>query len=340
MSFSRPLRAAAVLGATLLLAAACGADESPSASTADGERTVLRLQDPGNAGILAYAKREGLLEEALEAVGASVEWGGSYASFTATIDAVHAGSVNVLGGATSPVIGYLATSDDVKIVSVAERPADAEAPDGDGLVVPPDSDIESVQDLEGRRVAVNRGGRGEYLLLLALREAGIPFDAVERVYLNPDEAASAFATGQVDAWWAIVRAYPQALASGARVIVNSRELPDGDLTIYAARTDLLESNPEAVAVFLEVVQDLTAEANAEPERFQNIFETQGPTATSGDQLALDIASDRFATVPRAVTDEDVAKIQEVADFFAEAELVPERLDAADAVYQLDAAATP
>lgn len=331
----------AAIATSLLLVAACaGEDASPAGQSGDDAPGVLRLQDPGNAGVLAYAKREGLLEAALAETGTTVEWGGSYASFTATIDAVHAGSVNVLGGATSPVIGYLATSDDVKIFSVAERSDDPAAPDEDGLVVPADSDVSSVEDLVGRRVAVNRGGRGEYLLLLALQQAGIPFDDVERVYLNPDEASSAFATGQVDAWWAIVRAYPQALANGAKVILNSSDVPDGDLTIYAARTDLLESDPEAVAIFLDVVQELTAEANADPEKFQNVFETQGPTATSGEQLALDIASDTYATVPRPVGDDDIAKVQDVADFFADNGLVPERVDAADAVFQLDEVTSP
>lgn len=121
---------------------------------------MLKLQDPGNAGPLAYAKREGILEKRLKAVGASVEWGGSYASFTATIDAVHSGSVNVIQGAISPAVGYLANSPDIKIFSVTDPVTDPAAPDTDGLVVRPDSPIKSVKDLVGKQVAVNKGGKG------------------------------------------------------------------------------------------------------------------------------------------------------------------------------------
>ena len=44
------------------------------------------------------------------------------------------------------------------------------------LLVPKGSAITSVKDLVGKRVAVNPAAHGEYILLEALKEAGIPFD--------------------------------------------------------------------------------------------------------------------------------------------------------------------
>lgn len=329
-----PRRTTAFAAAALLVLAALGLTACDAANGDDGGTTVLRIGDPGNEGVLAYAKKTGVLEDRLEKVGAKVEWGGSYASFTATIDAVRSGDVNVLQGAISPAIGYLSTSDDLKIFTVAPRTTDPDAPVADGLVVPADSSVTSIDQLVGKKIAVNRGGRGEYLLDLALDQAGIAHDAVEKVYLNPAEAAGAFASGKVDAWWAIVRGYPLAVANGAKTIVANTDVEDNDLTIFAARSEVVEKNPEALEVFQEVVADLVKEANAEPEKFQNVFTDSGPTATSGDLLEHDTESLRYELPPALATDADVAKVQQVADYFLENGLISKPVDADSAVARL------
>ncbi|MCT9930956.1 ABC transporter substrate-binding protein [Planotetraspora sp. A-T 1434] len=317
----------------LSLAAACGSSTDAAGGRAPGG-AVLKLQDPGNSGPLAYAKREGILEKRLASVGASVEWGGSYASFTATFDAVRSNSINLLQGAISPALGYLANGKDIKIFSVTDSVTDPAAPQTDGLVVPPTSPIKSVKDLVGKQVAVNKGGKGEYLLLLALVQAGVPVDQVKRVYLNPDQAASAFATGKVDAWWAIVRAYPEVVAKGARVLVHGRDLPDRDLTIYAARTDLLQQHPDAVRVFLQVLQELTEQSKKEPEKFQNVFLSQGPTAVSGPRLEVEIAKTRTAAIPRPITQADYAYISDVAGVFRKYGVLSVDVNPADVAFDL------
>lgn len=324
----------AVAAAALSICALSAACSSTAEAGAGG--AVLKIKDPGNAGPLAYAKKTGLLEKRLAAVGAKVEWGGTYASFTATIDAVRSGSVNVLEGAISPALGYLANGKDIKIFSITDRVTDPAAPRTDGLVVPADSPVKDVKELVGKQIAVNKGGRGEYLLLLALERAGIAPDQVKRVYLNPDQAASAFATGKVDAWWAIVRAYPEVVAKGARVLVHSNDLPDQDLNIQAARTELLTEHPEAVRVYLEVLQELTTEAKNTPEKFQNVFLAQGPTALSGPRLAEELAKSRFALPPRAATAADGGYVQDVADIFKKHGVLPATVDPSDVIFDLKA----
>ncbi|MEV8631976.1 NrtA/SsuA/CpmA family ABC transporter substrate-binding protein [Streptosporangium sp. NPDC051023] len=343
----RRTRAALVVAALSLtaLTAACGGSgtDKTAAAAAGGSGgkdggAVLKIKDPGNSGPLAVAKKEGILEKRLAEVGAKVEWGGSYASFTATVDAVRSGSINVLEGAISPVLGYLVSSKDIKIFSFTDPVNDPAAPQTDGLVVKPDSPIKTVKDLVGKQVAVNKGGRGEYLLLLALQEAGIPADQVKRVYLNPDQGASAFATGKVDAWWAIVRAYPEAVAKGARVVVHGRDLKDRDLNMQAARTELLTQHPEVVRVYLKVLQELTAEAKQNPDKFQNVFLTQGPTAISGPRLAEENAKSTYANVPRFATAADASFVTDVAGVFQKYGVLPGTVNPSDVIFDLKPAA--
>ncbi|WP_242907206.1 NrtA/SsuA/CpmA family ABC transporter substrate-binding protein [Actinomadura terrae] len=325
----------AVIALLLGLATACGG--SATAGGGSGPGSVIRLSDPGNAGVLAYAKREKILEKRLEAVGARVQWGGSYASFTATIDAVRSRSVNVLEGAISPAVGYLANGRDLRIFAAADRVTDKAAPYEDGLVVKAGSPVRTVRDLVGKRVAVNKAGRGEYLLLLALKQAGIPASQVQRVHLNPAQGASAFATGKVDAWWAIVDAYPEVVAKGARVLLHGRDLPDRDLTIFAARTEVLQANPRAVQVFLDVVRELTEQEKRDPRRFQNVFLDKGPTALSGARLDDAIAKARYQSVPRAVTDADGGHVAAVAGLFQEQGVLPNAIRPEDVLFKLGAA---
>ncbi|MFF5257763.1 NrtA/SsuA/CpmA family ABC transporter substrate-binding protein [Actinomadura viridis] len=343
-NFRHRLRLAVYAAALPLLGltAACGASATAGGGTPGqgGAGAVIKLADPGNSGPLAYAKREGILEKRLGAVGARVEWGGSYASFTATIDAVRSGSVNVLEGAISPALGYLANSRDIKIFSFTDRVTAKEAPYEDGLVVPASSSVRSVRDLVGRQVAVNKGGRGEYLLLLALKEAGIPADQVERVHLNPVQGASAFATGKVDAWWAIVRAYPEVVAKGARVLVHGRDLPEKDLNIWAARTELIDRHPEAVRTFLDVLRELVQQEKDAPERFQNVFLKQGPTAVSGARLAEEIAKARHQNVPRPARQADGEYVRAVAGVFRENGVLPAEVDPWNVIAEPDASGAP
>ncbi|MDL4776494.1 MULTISPECIES: NrtA/SsuA/CpmA family ABC transporter substrate-binding protein [Thermomonosporaceae] len=336
----RRLIAAAAGVALLSLAAACGGAAEAGGSAGDRGAAVLKLKDPGNAGPLAYAKRERILEKRLKPTGVRVEWGGSYASFTATIDAVRSGSVNVLEGAVSPALGYLANSRDIKIFAVTDPVTAAAAPHEDGLVVPASSPVRSVRDLVGKQVAVNRGGRGEYLLLLALQQAGIPAEQVERVYLNPVQGASAFSTGKVDAWWAIVDAYPQVVAKGARVLVHGRDLPDKDVNIWAARTELLDRHPQAVRTLLDVLGELTRQEKREPERFQNVFLKKGPTAVSGTRLADDLAKARHENVPRPAGKDDGRYVRAVNEVFRKYGVLPSDIRPEDVIFDLRAPASP
>ncbi|GLU45701.1 NrtA/SsuA/CpmA family ABC transporter substrate-binding protein [Nocardiopsis ansamitocini] len=336
MSTLRPRAAgAAVLLAASLAFTACGtADEVGPGGEGDGG--VIRVIDPGNAGPLAYAKREGIFEDRLAEVGATIEWGGSYASFTAAAEALKSGDVNLQQGAISPAAGALASTDELRIFSVSDPLTDP-APVRDGLVVPAGSDVTGLADLEGRRVAVNQAGKGEYLLLRALEAEGVDPEEVDRVYLNPQEGAAAFGSGKVDAWWAIVNAYPEAVASGADTIVTSRDVDDADLGIFAARTDLLEEHPEAVKVFFDVLNELIEEGQSEPEKFQNVFLDQGPTAVDGDRLAEEIELTRATTVYRYPTEDDLAKVETVGRTFADHGVLPDPITASDVVFDLPAA---
>jgi sulfonate transport system substrate-binding protein len=341
------VRAAFAVAAALLVAAGCGGDDSGSATTAGatdastaGSATgddpagggVLKIADPGNAGAIAYAKREGILEARLAEIGATVEWGGSYPNSTASFDAVRAGELNIFGGNTTVTVGYLSVTPNAKVVALGDE-ADPTSPPSAGLFV--NDDIDTVQDLVGKKIGVNVGGYGEYLLLLGLQQAGVDPAEVERVNLQADKAAAAFVGGSVDGYVAIVNAFQPAVEQGFKLLFSNRDVPDQSVSVVAVAEDLVNEHPEVVKVYLDVLQELTEQSRTEPEKFQNVFLTEGPTAVSGDRLAAAIALAEHTLAPHTPTAEDIAKFQHVADVFYESGAIPETIDAATTVVDID-----
>ncbi|MFD4250038.1 TAXI family TRAP transporter solute-binding subunit [Amycolatopsis thermoflava] len=71
---------------------------------------------------------------------------------------------------------------------------------GTYLLVPKDSPVHSVADLKGKRISpTTRGSVAHYLVIGALKQAGLSDKDVTLNFLSPAEANSAFATGSIDA---------------------------------------------------------------------------------------------------------------------------------------------
>ena len=68
------------------------------------------------------------------------------------------------------------------------------------ILKPAGSKLQSVKELAGKTVAVAKGSSAHYLLVSALAHAGVPYAAVNKVFLQPADARAAFTTGAVDAW--------------------------------------------------------------------------------------------------------------------------------------------
>lgn len=334
--FTEPLRRLAVLTVApmLMMTAACGGDAEGDA--AGGQTFVLKVTDGANAGPLAVGKRDGSFDEALAPLGARVEWVEAAPSVSANLKLFSTGELDVSEGAFSPVVGALSKDVDLRIVAAAEQGGQ----DQSGIIARPDSGIDSVEDLEGKRVAVNPAAKGEYLTLLALEQAGVPVDSVERVPLQIKDGASAFSTGQVDAWASFNAPYQEAKANGAVELVNEGDLGSQDRKVLLVRGSVAEERPDVVAAFLENLQDLVIRQASEPEDFQNVFTTTGPTALSGTRLEDAIAVGRQALPPIPPGEDEAAALEEVSRVFTEYGVTPDQLSAQDVFLDLRPLVSP
>lgn len=320
----RTALAPALLTTTALIAlTACGTSGGARGSGAVG-RVEVRIPDPGNSGVLALGKKDGSLDKALAKVGAKVRWTGSAGPFAPAAQAMNADQLDIATGSITSGITSLARRPGFKFFT-------ALAPDeaGEGILVKNGSGIRTLRDLAGRKVAVNQGGTGEYLLLKALAKAGVPVGKVERVHLRPDQTAAVFNAGKVDAW-AVWSTYSVAeLGTGtARFVADGAAVGSDNYSLDAVRTGFAEQHPEVVKALYHYLHDASEKQRRNPDAYLNVFTDAGPTAVTG--RAKEVQADLFrkgGTVD-PIRPEDIERFEDVAAFYAEQKVTPTRVDVA------------
>ncbi|MGW4726500.1 ABC transporter substrate-binding protein [Streptomyces sp. NPDC004291] len=329
----RPLTPLAALAALAALATVTACGGSPAADTAAGKgdgpkgakgTVTVRIPDPGNSGVLALGKKDGSLDKALAAVGAKVAWTGSAGPFAPAAQAMNADQLDIATGSITSGITSLSQSPGFAFFTATDPD-----PVGEGILVREGSDIASVKDLVGRKVAVNKGGTGEYLLLKALAGAGIPADKVERVYLRPDQTAAVFNAGQVDAW-AVWSTYAVAeIGSGkARFLADGTAIGSDNYSLNAVRSKFAEEHPEIVKALYAYLHENSAKEKKDPAAYLNVFTDAGPTAVNGKAKEVQIAFTAKAGTVDPIGPEDVKRFESVARFYADQKVTPNKVDIA------------
>ncbi|MEU0627653.1 ABC transporter substrate-binding protein [Streptomyces sp. NPDC005989] len=328
MNLPRPLRTAvapALLTATALIAlTACGSSAAGSGGSGAEGTVDIRIPDPGNSGVLALGKKDGSLDKALAEVGAKVRWTGSAGPFAPAAQAMNADQLDIATGSITSGITSLAQRPGFKFFTAVDPDAA-----GEGILVKNGSGIGSVADLVGRKVAVNQGGTGEYLLLKALAKAGIPADKVKRVYLRPDQTAAVFNAGKVDAW-AVWATYAVAeIGSGkAHFVADGAAIGSDNYSLNAVRTGFAEQHPEIVKALYRYLHDASAKEKQNPAAYLNVFTDVGPTAVTGKAKDVQTGFTREGGTVDPIGPEDIERFEDVAGFYAEQKVTTEKVDVA------------
>jgi NitT/TauT family transport system substrate-binding protein len=109
----------------------------------------------------------------------------------------------------------------------------------DALVARPE--LETLAALRGRRVGVESGELGRYVLTRALDHAGLAASAIEIVPIDHADQEEAFRAGRVDAVVTYDPIRTRLLADGARALFDSRSIPGEIVDVLVVRQSLVES---------------------------------------------------------------------------------------------------
>jgi len=188
-----------LLGASLLAAGALASPAALAQSTPakGGKRTtdVVRVTY-GRGGLPLLAKERGEFEKVLARDNIRVQWIGPFPNHAPSLQAVTGGSADFgFWGSSTPALAAIIAGSPLVFTHFAIY-----EPRSTAIIAKDDSGINSVKDLVGKSVTVNRSGLGEFLLVAALEKHGVERQKVKFVYLNPPDAGPAFAQGKIDAW--------------------------------------------------------------------------------------------------------------------------------------------
>jgi sulfonate transport system substrate-binding protein len=301
---------------TIIAVAGCSssASSSSSASTSSVSQALIpvRIPDPGNSGALAVGKKDGSLAAALAAAGAKVEWTGTAGPFAPAALEMSANELDFAQGSITSAVTALAATPAFKLF--AEQDPDRI---GEGILVPANSPIKSVQDLIGKTVAVNKGGTGEYLLRKALAAANIPTSKVTFVYLSPPETAPVLNSGKVDAW-ATWNQYSVAEVGldNARFVATGAQIGSQNYSVWAVRTGFAQKYPKVVAAFYNYLHTEGLKLVADPTEFINVFTTAGPEALNPAEVTFDAKDSADLGTTEPISPTVASQFQNVANFFS------------------------
>ncbi|WP_288390585.1 sulfonate ABC transporter substrate-binding protein [uncultured Acinetobacter sp.] len=272
-------------------------------------------------GLLPIVKQRGDLDQALKAQGIQVKWV-EFPAGPQLLEGLNVGSV-VFGesGEAPPIFAQAASPN---LVYVANQPA---APNAEALIVQKNSPIQRIQDLKGKRVALNKGSNVHYLLLKLLEKNQLTLQDIQVVYLPPADARAAFEKGAVDAWviWdPFFAAAEQQI--GARVLATGQNLVSNH-QFYLADRKFAEQHPEVLKTVVQQLNQTTEWVKTHQDDAARLLEK--PTALDFNILKTSISRMGFGVTP--LSSEVIQQQQYVADAFYQQKLIPQPLKIQDAI---------
>lgn len=298
--------------ATAMLFSGCGKKEAETVTLNIGFQKY---------GILPIVKERGVLETALKDQGVNIRWV-EFPAGPQLLEGLNVGSV-VLGEAgEAPPIFAQAAND--RLVYIANQPA---APKAEALIVQKDSNIQSIPDLKGKRVALNKGSNVHYLLLKILEKNNLKLSDIEVVYLPPSDARAAFERGSVDAWviWDPFFAAAEHQI-GARVLATGENLVSNH-QFYLADRKFAEQHPQVLEAVVKQLNDTTQWVSSHQDDASTLLEK--PTGLAFDVLKTSISRMGFGVSP--ISENVIQEQQHVADAFYQQKLIPTPLNIQAAV---------
>jgi len=285
---------------------------------ADGSLIRIGYQKYGTLNIV---RAQGALEKALNEQGKKVQWL-LFPAGPQLLEALNAGSIEVGNTGEAPPI--FAQAANPSLVYLGNQPP---FPEGEALLVPKSSSVNSVAALKGKKVVLNKGSNVHYFLVKALAHAGLKYTDVQTAFLAPPEARAAFEGGSVDAWaiWDPFLTAAQQ-ATGAKVLTTAKDLA-ANREFFLSTRGFVEKHPEFLPALVAAVDHAAQWATDKPfEVAQFLAKEVGMPAQILESIIR-----REPWGFRPVSPAVVADQQAIAELFFALKLIAKPINVADAV---------
>ena len=312
---------------------ACSTESSPQADAGAAPQTgggaaapaankQLRVGYQKSSAVLNLLKNQKLLEKRFEAEAVPITWN-EFAAGPQMLEALNVGSIDLAYvGETPPIFAQAAGA---PLVYVAWEDV---GPLAESILVQEDSPIQSVAELKGKKVALNKGSNVHYLLVKALEEAGLQYSDIEVAYLPPGDARSAFEQKSIDAWviWDPFQAAAQKQL-GARILRDGKGIVR-NRGFYLSTKSFADSQPDTLKAVLEEAETISTFAKANPAEVSKFLSDELGIPTD----VLELVEGRRGYGIQSISDEVVAYQQDVADTFFKLQLIPKEIDVSTVIW--------
>ena len=191
------------------------------------------------------------------------------------IESMFAGSIDIAYVGPGPVINGFLKSDgrDIKILAGA-------ASGGASFIVKPNSDLNSIENFDGKRIASPQISNSQDVSLRHYLESNNlkPIEKGGTVFVlnisNPD-IYTLFAKGDIDGAW-VPEPWATMLVQeldGVRLFNEEKLWPNGEFAsvLLIARTNYIENNPEIIHNWIKSHEEAVSWINTNPDKSKSIF---------------------------------------------------------------------
>ena len=175
-------------------------------------------------------------------IGVNLKWFDSYVD---SISALNDGKIDANSQTLTDTVNSIASGKDLVVVLTNDN-----STGNDQIII--SGQLKSIKDLKGKKVAAEEGTVDHFLLVLALKRAGMSIKDIQFVPLETSKAADAFVAGKVDAVSVFAPFTTKALKRpGSRTLFSSQDLRGAISDHLVFTRKFVTAHPEKVQAVVD-----------------------------------------------------------------------------------------
>lgn len=299
----------------LLLGITTGCGPQNVEKSVTTEKKVIRIGYQASSAINILARAKGFYEEEFGKDGIKVNYNLFLAGPPMT-EALSGNRLDIANVGPLPAITARSTGVDLKVVGRAFSDEYYY-----GLLIPNDSSIKSVQELKGKKIAVQVGSGAHLFLMLLLQQNGLKNSDVNIVNLPTSDHQTALETKNVDAvatWQPFVATL--VLGKSGKLLADSKNVIR-TVGVYLANNEFAQKNPELVQRFLKVHQKAADYLKNNPDEALAIISKES-------KIPVDALAQSMKTInwDLELTDQDIQTLGDTKKFLKETNVIKKDFD--------------
>ncbi|CAB5585810.1 ABC transporter substrate-binding protein [Providencia hangzhouensis] len=309
----------------------CGDESLPGSKN---NEKIVRIGTADNngrlSGLLGLAKQLGYLEEELQKVDYQYSISGFAGAGPAVNEGLATNAIDIAVYADFP--GIIATSRGVPLKLIMSEDSSINA----NIAVRKDSNIHSLADLKGKKVALPRGTYMQRYFTLFIEQQGYKLSDFNIIQMTND-AESALLNGAIDAmvWTEQSTARLENKSPTITTLYSTRTEPElSGISVIVGREAFINQNENVIKAMSIALLKASKYAQNNPDQAEILLAKESDTNVEiikkiHDFHSIDSFSKRYSV---NITDNDISKLKQTQQFLIDNKIITKPIDIKNWVY--------